>query len=61
MRLAFLGDIHGNLPALEKVLACIKREKVREIYCTGDIVGYGPQPNEVIDVIRNQGIKESRR
>lgn len=57
MRLAFLGDIHGNLPALEKVLSNIERESVDDIYCTGDIVGYGPQPNEVIDVIRDLSIK----
>lgn len=56
MRLAVLGDIHGNNLALQAVLEHIRREKVDQILCTGDLVGYGPEPNEVIDIIKNTGI-----
>lgn len=46
MRIAVLSDIHGNLPALEAVLAAIKPYDA--IWQLGDIVGYGPQPDEVV-------------
>lgn len=56
LHLALLGDIHGNLTALEKVLSELEREKIKNIYCTGDIVGYGPRPNEVIECIKGRKI-----
>ena len=56
MRLAFISDIHGNLPALEAVLADIAGRSVDATYHLGDLVGYGPWPNEVIDRIRDDGI-----
>ena len=46
MRLAILSDIHANLPALEAVLAAIEKAKPQEIWCLGDVVGYGAEPNE---------------
>ncbi len=46
---AVLSDIHGNLEALDAVLADIARRPVSAIYCLGDIVGYGPNPIECID------------
>jgi predicted phosphodiesterase len=46
---AILSDIHGNLEALEAVLADVARQDVDSIYCLGDIVGYGPNPRECID------------
>lgn len=46
---AIISDIHGNLEALDSVLADIKSQGIREIYCLGDIVGYGPNPRECID------------
>ena len=46
MRLAILSDIHANLPALEAVLADIEGAGVDEIWCLGDVVGYGAQPDE---------------
>ena len=46
---AIISDIHGNLEALEAVLADIKEQPVEEIYCLGDIIGYGPNPRECID------------
>ena len=49
MRRALISDIHGNLEALEVVLDDIKAQGVSEIYCLGDIIGYGPNPRECID------------
>jgi len=48
---AFISDIHGNLEALQAVLADIKQQGVEQIYCLGDIVGYGPNPRECIDLV----------
>ena len=56
MRLAVISDIHGNLPALEAVLADIATRDVDATYHLGDLVGYGPWPNEVIERIRGEGI-----
>jgi predicted phosphodiesterase len=44
-RVAVISDIHSNLQALEAVLADIRREEPEEIWCLGDIVGYGADPN----------------
>jgi diadenosine tetraphosphatase ApaH/serine/threonine PP2A family protein phosphatase len=52
MRRAIVSDIHGNLEALEAVLADIGRRKVDALYCLGDFVGYGASPNECIDRLR---------
>ncbi|MBA3844213.1 MAG: metallophosphoesterase family protein [Actinobacteria bacterium] len=52
MRIAIFSDIHANLHALEAVLADIDREGVDELWCLGDVVGYGPRPNECVDLIR---------
>lgn len=49
MRRAIISDIHGNLEGLESVLAHIKEQGITEIYCLGDIIGYGPNPRECID------------
>jgi len=46
---AIISDIHGNLQALEAVLADISSLGITRIYCLGDIVGYGPNPRECID------------
>jgi predicted phosphodiesterase len=45
LRVAVLSDIHGNLHALEAVLASVDRDAPDEIWCLGDLVGYGPRPN----------------
>ena len=56
-RLAVFGDIHGNLPALEAVLAELARQPgIDRRVCLGDLVGYAPFPNEVIDRVRELGI-----
>jgi len=54
LRLAILGDIHGNYPALEAVLAVIDAEGVDAIACVGDVVGYAAQPKECLQVIRER-------
>jgi len=50
-RIAVITDIHGNLPALQASLAAIDAIGVDQIYCGGDLVGYGPHPNEVCALI----------
>jgi putative phosphoesterase len=53
---AVITDIHGNLPALEAALARIAELGIERIYCGGDLVGYGPHPNEVCALIEERGI-----
>ena len=48
---AIISDIHSNLEALQAVLEDIKKQGVDEIYCLGDIVGYGPNPRECVDLV----------
>jgi predicted phosphodiesterase len=48
MRLALIGDIHANLAALDAALAFCEERGVDEYVCTGDLVGYGPQPDECV-------------
>jgi putative phosphoesterase len=55
-RVAIITDIHGNLPALEASLAAIEELAVDSVYCGGDLVGYGPRPNEVCALIEERGI-----
>lgn len=52
MRLAILSDIHSNLPALEAVLEHVDEAAPDEIWCLGDVVGYGASPNECADLVR---------
>src|SRR5947208_1221672 len=47
---AILSDIHGNLEALQAVLQDIALHNVEAIYCLGDLVGYGPNPRECLDL-----------
>jgi len=47
--IAIISDIHGNLEAMEAVLADIAALEIETIYCLGDIIGYGPNPRECID------------
>jgi phosphoesterase, MJ0936 family len=56
MKLIVLGDIHANLPALEKCLAEARKEGYDRIYHSGDLVGYGPFPDEVIQLLRSAAI-----
>ncbi|TZF81717.1 metallophosphoesterase family protein [Pedobacter sp. BS3] len=56
MKLALFSDIHGNLPALEAVLADIEAHHPDDIYCLGDLVNFAPWTNEVINVLRERNI-----
>jgi putative phosphoesterase len=55
MRLGVLADIHANLPALEAALALLRREGVDRYLCLGDLVGYGPHPNECVAAVAELG------
>ena len=54
-KIAILADIHGNLPALEAVLAQVDAEGIERIVCLGDVATLGPQPREVIARLRALG------
>lgn len=53
---AVISDIHANLGALKTVLADIDKRGVKEIFCLGDIVGYGPEPKGCLDLIIDRKI-----
>ena len=55
-RVAVVTDIHANLRALEAALARIDELEVDAVYCGGDLVGYGPHPNEVCRLIEQRAI-----
>jgi predicted phosphodiesterase len=48
---AIISDIHSNLEALQAVLADIAKHPVEEVYCLGDVIGYGPNPRECVDLV----------
>ncbi|GJM43513.1 MAG: metallophosphoesterase [Gemmatimonadota bacterium] len=54
--IAVISDIHGNLEALEAVLEDIRQEAADQIICLGDVVGYGADPNQCLEVIRNEAV-----
>ena len=54
LRIAVISDIHGNWHAFEAVLADIENESVDEVWCLGDVVGYGPQPNRCVEEARSR-------
>jgi predicted phosphodiesterase len=54
MRFAFISDIHANLEALEAVFKDIEGQDIDEIICLGDIVGYGANPDECADLVRQK-------
>jgi predicted phosphodiesterase len=57
MRYALLSDIHANLPALRAVFADIdNRANIDAIYHLGDLTGYAPWPNEVVELLRDRSI-----
>lgn len=56
MKLAVISCIHGNYEALNAVLLDIDKQNVEQIYCLGDLVGYGPHPNAVVEMIRSLDI-----
>ncbi len=52
MRIAVISDIHSNLHALEAVLAALDADPPDELWCLGDLVGYGPKPNECCALVQ---------
>jgi diadenosine tetraphosphatase ApaH/serine/threonine PP2A family protein phosphatase len=54
VRVAVVSDIHANLHALEAVLADVSGASTEEIWCLGDVVGYGPKPNECCALVRER-------
>lgn len=54
MKIALISDIHANLEALDRVIKSVETHGADAIYCLGDIVGYGPHPNECIELVRKQ-------
>jgi predicted phosphodiesterase len=52
MKALVLSDIHANLPALTAVLRAVNRKRFDLLICLGDIVGYGAQPNQVLELLR---------
>jgi predicted phosphodiesterase len=54
LRIAVLSDVHSNLHALEAVLADADAAGVDEVWCLGDVVGYGPRPNECVALLRER-------
>lgn len=51
---AVITDIHSNLPALEAVLGAIEKSEVEQVWCLGDIVGYGADPDLCTDLVRER-------
>ena len=54
MRAAVITDIHSNLPALEAVLAAIDEIDVEEVWCLGDVVGYGAEPDRCTEIVKDR-------
>lgn len=55
MILGLISDIHGNLTALNAVIADMEENGAQRIICLGDVVGYGPFPGECLDIVRRCG------
>ncbi len=56
MRIAIISDIHGNMEALVNVFDDIAGQKVSDTIAVGDLIGYGPEPDKVVKLIRNHNI-----
>jgi predicted phosphodiesterase len=54
MRVAVVSDIHSNLHALEAVLEAVERESPDAVWCLGDVVGYGPRPDECCRLVEER-------
>lgn len=52
MAIGIISDIHGNLEAFSRTLQYLKEAEIDKIFCLGDIVGYGPNPNECVDLVK---------
>jgi predicted phosphodiesterase len=56
VRIGVIADVHANLPALTAVLDHLDRRGVDALLCAGDLVGYGPHPNECVELVAGRGI-----
>jgi predicted phosphodiesterase len=56
MKFAIIADIHGNLEALQVVLADTREQKCTHYACVGDVVGYGANPSECLKIVRDMGM-----
>jgi predicted phosphodiesterase len=54
LRAAVISDVHSNLPALEAVLAAVEKAAVDEVWCLGDLVGYGASPDACTELVRER-------
>ncbi|HID34995.1 MAG TPA: metallophosphatase family protein [Anaerolineae bacterium] len=52
MRIAVLSDIHGNVVALKRALEAVDALQPDSLFCLGDVVGYGPEPEACVELIR---------
>ncbi len=55
MKIAVISDIHGNLEALQAVSNDLHQQGTEKVICLGDMIGYGPDPDEVVNFIRENG------
>jgi predicted phosphodiesterase len=55
MRIGLVSDVHGNLPALEAALDALRGDGFDRLLCAGDLVGYGPFPNECVSLLAEAG------
>ena len=61
MKVAFLSDVHANLPALQAALQAASTYEVERVVVAGDVVGDGPHPSEVIHLLREHGVSDAVR
>ena len=54
MKVALISDLHSNREALDAVFAHIEGRQVESVYCLGDVVGYGPEPEYCVDLVRER-------
>ena len=57
MLVGLIADVHGNLRGLEAALLAVSQRGCSEVVCAGDLVGYYPNVNEVIELVRETGVK----
>lgn len=57
MRYAIISDLHANIEALERVLCSIDQDRVQQVVCLGDLVGYNARPNECVELVRRRRVR----
>ena len=55
MRIAILSDIHGNLEAFQAVITDLETQQMDNVICLGDLIGYGPDPEDVVTLFQGKG------